>query len=108
VPAAGRLERLGITVEPVTADFAREQALDAADAGVRVTDVARTGPARTALSLGTDVITDVLYPARRKVRTPADLQQALAALKPGDVISLRVYSTAEPIGARVANVRLAE
>jgi serine protease Do len=109
VPAPGRLERLGITVEPVSAEFAREQALDASDRGVRVTEVARSGPARTALlSPGTDVITDVLFPARRKVRTAAELRQALAALGAGDVVSLRVYSTAEPIGARVVNVRLAE
>ena len=108
-PAVGRLDRLGITVEAVSADFAREQALDANDRGVRITDVSHAGPARTALlSPGTDVITDVLYPQRRKIRTAADLQQALAALGANDVISLRVFSTAEPIGPRVVNVRVAE
>ena len=109
MPAAGRVERLGITVAPVTPAFAREQALEAGDVGVRVTDVSRTGPARAAVLLpGTDVITDVLYPTRRKVKSPADLQQAIGALGPGAVVSLRVFSTAEPIAARVVNVRLAE
>jgi serine protease Do len=102
--APGRVDRLGLTVEPAPADLA----LDATDRGVRVTDVSRAGPARTLVFPGTDVITDVLYPARRKVRSAADLVQALSALKPGDAVSLRVYSTAEPIGARVVNVRVGE
>lgn len=102
--AVGRVDRLGITVEPAPANLA----LDAADRGVRVTDVSRAGPSRTLVLQGTDVITDVLYPVRRKVRAAADLVQALAALKPGDAVSLRVYSTAEPIGARVVNVRVGE
>ena len=101
------------TMKIVTAstfpDFAREQALETTDRGVRITDVSRIGPARTALlSQGTDVITDVLYPQRRKVRTAADLRAALDAVRAGEVISLRVFSTAEPIGARVVNVRVAE
>ncbi len=107
-PAAGRVERIGLTVEAVSAEFARESALEPADRGVRVTDVSRAGPARTLVFPGSDVITDVLYPQRRKVRTPAELQQVVAGLRAGDALSLRVYSTAEPIGPRVVNVRVAE
>ena len=101
--------KLGITVEPVSAEFAREANLEAADRGVRVVDVARSGPARGLLAPGSDVVTDVLFPAKRKVRSVADLQGFLGTLKPGDVVSLRVYGTREPlIGARVVNLRVAE
>jgi S1-C subfamily serine protease len=75
---------------------------------VRVTDVSRSGPARQLVSPGSDVITDVLYPQRRKVRSAAELQQIVAGLRGGEALSLRVYSTAEPIGPRVINLRVGE
>ena len=72
-----------------------------------VTDVSRSGSAFRLLAPGSDVITDVLYPSPRKVRSTADLQAVLGSLKAGDVVSLRVYGTAEPlIGVRVVNVRI--
>ena len=92
------------------ADFARDANLDEADRGLRVMDVSPSGPARGLLApRGTDVLTDVLYPVKKKLRAAVDLQGVLATLKPGDVVSLRVYSTAEPlIGPRVVNLRVAE
>jgi serine protease Do len=107
-PTAGRVERIGLTVETVSPEFARESALEAGDRGVRVTDVSRSGPARQLVSPGSDVITDVLYPQRRKVRSAAELQQIVAGLRGGEALSLRVYSTAEPIGPRVINLRVGE
>ncbi len=102
----GETTKLGITVEPVSPEFAREANLAVDDRGLRVTDVSRSGPANRLLA-PSDVITDVLFPERRKVRTAADLQTALGALKNGDVVSLRVYGTAEPlIGVRVVNMRV--
>jgi S1-C subfamily serine protease len=96
-------------VEAVTPEFAREANLTERARGVRVIEVSRSGPARNILFPGTDVITDVLYPAKRQVRTVNDLQAVLQDLKAGDVVSLRVYGTAEPlIGTRVVNVRVAE
>ena len=107
--ATNRNAQLGLTVQPVDAEFARDANLDAADRGLRVLEVQPAGPARNLIApRGTDVITDVLYPAKRKLRTVADLQAALAGMKPGDVVSLRVYGTAEPIGPRVVNLRIAE
>jgi serine protease Do len=100
---------LGITVEPVAPDFARDAHLDEGDRGLRVTEVSPSGPARGLLApRGIDVITDVQFPVKKKVRTVADLQQVLATLKSGDVVSLRVYSTVEPIGPRVVNLRVSE
>ncbi|MGZ9192742.1 MAG: Do family serine endopeptidase [Gemmatirosa sp.] len=109
-PTRGEAVKLGISVEPVSAEFAREANLNATDRGLRITDVARSGPAFRLLAPGSDVITDVIFPApQRKVRTAADLQAILGALKAGDVVSLRVYGTAEPvIGVRVVNVRVGE
>jgi serine protease Do len=107
-PTTGRVDRIGLTVETVTPEFARESALEPGDRGVRVTDVSRTGPARQLVFAGSDVITDVLYPQRRKVRSAAELQQVVTGLRAGDALSLRVYSTAEPIGPRVVNVRVGE
>ena len=107
---AGRAHQLGIAVQPVDGDFARDANLDEGDRGLRVMEVSPSGPARNLLApRGTDVITDVLYPMKKKVRTSADLQAVLAQLRPGDVVSLRVYGTAEPlIGPRVVNLRVAE
>jgi serine protease Do len=108
-PRGQAAEKLGISVEPVSADFAREANLEADDRGLRITDVSRSGPAYRLLAPGSDVITDVQFPVRKKVRAPADLQSVLGTLKPGDVLSLRVYGTAEPlIGVRVVNVRIGE
>jgi serine protease Do len=102
----GEAVKLGIAVEPVTAEFAREANLTADDRGLRVTDVTRSGPANRLLA-PSDVITDVLFPEKRKLRSPADLQAAIGALKSGDVVSLRVIGTAEPlIGVRVVNMRV--
>jgi serine protease Do len=107
---SGRTRQLGVSVTPVDADFARDANLDEADRGLRVMDVSPSGPARGLLApRGTDVLTDVLYPVKKKLRAAVDLQSVLATLKPGDVVSLRVYSTAEPlIGPRVVNLRVAE
>ncbi|AHG91386.1 PDZ/DHR/GLGF domain protein [Gemmatirosa kalamazoonensis] len=106
----GRSRQLGISVQPVDADFARDANLEASDRGLRVMDVSPSGPARGLLApRGTDVLTDVLYPVKKKLRAASDLQNVLAQLKPGDVVSLRVYSTAEPlIGPRVVNLRVVE
>jgi len=98
-------EKLGIAVEPVSAALAREIKLDE-PRGVRVVDVVGSGPAFERLNPSSDVILDVLYPApRRPVRSVADLQDALARLKNGDVISLNVYDV-QARGTRVVNVRV--
>jgi serine protease Do len=110
-PAApvGESPMLGVTLEAITPEFARQANLPQAERGVRVIDVTSSGPARGKLFPGGDVITDIVYPQpARKVRTPAELQQALARLAPGDVVSLRVYSALEPIGPRIVNVRLGQ
>ena len=108
-PARSPLTALGIAVDPVDDAFARTSGLPAVDRGVRVRDVARSGPAAALIGPGTDVITDVLAPApRHHVRTPAELAQALAGAGPGTAVSLRVYGTATPAGVRVVNLQVPE
>jgi len=74
---------------------------------VRVTDVSQDGPARDKLAPGSDIVLSVLYPTpRRDVRSVADLQSAIAALKDGDYVSLLVQSIDPRLGQRVVNLRI--
>ncbi|HEY0779650.1 MAG TPA: trypsin-like peptidase domain-containing protein, partial [Gemmatirosa sp.] len=103
------LAALGLAVDAIDEGFARTASLPAADRGVRVRSVSRSGPAAALIGPGTDVITDVLAPGpRRHVRTPAELEAALAGARPGGAVSLRVYGTAMPAGVRVVNLQMPE
>jgi hypothetical protein len=85
-------DKLGIDVEPVSDDMAREASIPAADRGVRVADVAGAGPAHDKL-VPNDIIVAVLYPEpRHDVHSVADLQAAVSKVKSGDYVSLLVYS----------------
>ncbi len=84
-------EKLGITVEPVSSDLAREASIPDADRGLRVTEVAGSGPAHNKL-FPNDIVVAVLYPEpRHAVHSMDDLQSALAKAKAGDYVSLLVY-----------------
>jgi serine protease Do len=99
--------KLGIAVEPVSADLAREAGLTDAQRGLRVVDVTPGGPSYAKLAENGDVILEVLHPARRPVRSVTDLQQALSGVKGGEFVSLNVYN----IGlkqTRVVNLRIGE
>jgi serine protease Do len=98
---------LGISVAPVSAEIAAQARVSTPVRGVMVSDVTPGGPADEKLARN-DVITEVLYPApRRAINTPADLQQVLSRLKPGDYVSLSVYSLAEPTHApRIVNLQV--
>jgi len=98
---------LGISVAPVSAEIAAQARVSTPVRGVLVSDVVAGGPADEKLARN-DVITDVLFPApRRAVNTPADLQQVLSKLKPGDYLSLSVYSLADPTHApRIVNLQV--
>ena len=99
--------KLGIAVEPVSADLAREAGLTDSQRGLRVVDVTPGGPSYAKLAENGDVILEVLHPSRRPVRSVADLQQALSGVKSGDFVSLNVYN----IGlkqSRVVNLRVGE
>jgi serine protease Do len=89
-------EKLGISVEPITADVAREASIPDADRGLRVSDVVGAGPAHNKL-FPNDIIVAVLYPEpRHEVRSVVDLQSALAKVRDGDYVSLLVYRVGGP------------
>jgi serine protease Do len=91
-PAVGESsEKLGIAVEPVSAELAQQFNLPNDDRGLHVTEVDNEGPAHNKLATN-DIIVAVLYPEPRKpVHTLADLQAALAGKKNGDYVTLLVY-----------------
>jgi serine protease Do len=83
-------DRIGITVAPISADFATRAGLkDAAKNGIRVMKVAGNGPAYKQL-IENDIITKELFPAKRDIHSVADLDAALSTLKNGDVIEFLV------------------
>ncbi|PYP65956.1 MAG: hypothetical protein DMD26_09365 [Gemmatimonadetes bacterium] len=59
--------------------------------GLLVTDVAPSGPAYRELNENSSIIVRVLYPQKREIRSPADLEEAISGLKHGDLITLLVY-----------------
>ncbi len=85
-------DKLGISVGPVPAELAQQAKLTAAYRNaVMITKVAPQGPAYRSL-IESELILQELYPVKRDIKTPNDLQQALSSLKPGDVIELKVYN----------------
>ena len=105
--AAASSDRLGVTVEPVTPEFLRENRLGADKRGVRIMSVDNAGPAYRRLLTG-DIITEILHPApRRPLRSVEELEQTLRSVKAGDVVSLYVYNL-ELQQSRVVSVRVGE
>jgi serine protease Do len=100
-------EKLGVTLEPVSAEFARANRLTDEQRGLRVVDVSPSGPARGKL-IENDVILEIIYPTpRRPVRSAADLQSAMSKMKSGDYISLFVLlPRGQQQQTRVVNLRV--
>jgi serine protease Do len=91
-PSAGESsQKLGLSVEPVSAEFVQQFNLPTEDRGLRVSDVDESGPAHGKL-FPTDIIVAVLYPEpRRPIHSVADLQSAMEHEKTGDYVTLLVY-----------------
>jgi serine protease Do len=97
--------KLGVVVEPVSAQQARDANLGAAARGVRVTQVATGGPAYERLFEG-DIVTEIINPGpRRPVRTVADLNQTLEGLRSGQYVALYVYDVRSQ-NSRVVTLRV--
>ncbi len=99
--------KLGITVEPVSADFARQAKVPEERRGLRVTDVDPQGAARQQFfPNGIDIIVEVIYPAPRKaIKSTADLQAVLSKVSDGDYVSLLVYN-AQQQSTRVVSLKV--
>jgi serine protease Do len=100
--------KLGVTVAPVTRDDVARFDLGPAQRGLLVTDVTAGGPAWGELvdpdRGGPDIILEI---EGQPVKTTAELRDALKAMKPGDIVSLRVYNT-QAKNRRVERIRLGE
>ena len=108
-PGGTAMNRLGISVEPVTPDIAQQLQLPNGMRGLVVTDVTPGGPSWETLvddpqRNGPDIILSV---EDKPVRTEADLRNALKAQKPGSIVTLRVYNPRAQ-GRRVERIKLAE
>jgi serine protease Do len=90
-PSAVRsMDKLGISVEPISSDFAREAKLGSVfRSGLRVAGVSGKGPAYHTLQEN-ELILSVLSPVRRDIKSVEDFQSVVNSLKSGDVITLKV------------------
>ena len=107
--AGSAVNRLGVSVEPVTADVAQQLQLPTNMRGLVVTDVTPGGPSWQTLyddpqNNGPDIILSV---EDKPVRTEADLRNALKAEKPGSIVTLGIYNPRAQ-GRRVERIRLAD
>ena len=93
---------------PVDEDDVQQLKLTVDQRGAIVTDVKAGGPSYGELvdpdHGGPDIILEV---EGAPVRSPADLRKAIAAQKPGSIVSLRVYN-ARAQTRRVERIRLGE
>jgi len=93
-PAGAVMNRLGISVEPVSGDVARQLQIPTEARGLIVTDVTPGGPAWEVLfddpqRGGPDVILSI---EGKPVRSEADLRKAIQNEKPGTIITLQIYN----------------
>ena len=108
-PGGATMNRLGITVEPVTPDIAQQMQLPQGMRGLVVTNVTPGGPAWETLvddpqRNGPDIILSI---EGKPVRTEADLRNALQAEKPGSIVTLGVYNPRTQ-SRRIDRIRLGE
>jgi serine protease Do len=103
------MNRLGISVEPVTPDVAQQLQLPNSMRGLVVTDVTPGGPAWETLlddpqRNGPDIILSV---EGKPVKTEADLRNALKGEKPGSIVTLGIYNPRAQ-GKRVERIKLGD
>jgi S1-C subfamily serine protease len=108
-PGGTAMNRLGISVEPVSPDAAQELQLPANTRGLIVTNVTPGGPAWQVLfddpqQGGPDIILSI---EGKAVRNEADLRKALQAEKPGNIVTLRIYNPRAQ-NRRVERIKLGE
>jgi serine protease Do len=108
-PSGSAMNRLGISVEPVTPDAAQQLQIPADSRGLIVTDVTPGGPAWEVLfddpqRGGPDVILSI---EGKPVRTEGDLRKALAGEKPGSIVTLRIFNPRAQ-ARRVERIRLGD
>ncbi len=100
-----KLDKLGITVEPLSPDL-RGQIEAPYRRGIVVSDVSITGPSFHKLAPDATILLEVLNPGpRRALSSPADLDSVLASVRSGDLVSLLVYNVGVAGGTSVVTVK---
>jgi serine protease Do len=98
---------LGLTVQPVDEESARELDLGADQRGLIVTAVAPGGPAQGEVADPNSGGPDILLSVEGKaVKGTGDLRQVLKNYKAGDIVTLRLYNTRAKTN-RIERIRLA-
>jgi len=108
-PSGAVMGRLGISVEPISADVAQQLQVPADARGLLVTDVTPGGPAWEVLfddpqRGGPDIILSI---EGKPVRTESDLRKALQAEKAGSIVTLRIFNPRAQ-ARRVERIRLGD
>jgi serine protease Do len=102
------IDLLGVTVQPLGPEDARQLELSSDQRGVLVTDVTPGGPSYGEVAEpetgGPDIIQEL---EGKQVNTPADLRQALKSYKAGDIVSLRIYNP-QAKTRRIERIRLGD
>jgi serine protease Do len=106
--AAASIDLLGVTVQPVEQDAARQFSLRPDQRGLLVTGVVPGGPAYGEVADpdtgGPDIILEV---EGKPVKSVADLKQALQGRKAGEIVSLRIYNTQAKL-RRIERIKLGQ
>lgn len=104
--AAAEIDLLGMTVQPVDQNAARQFGLTAEQRGLVVTGVTPGGPAHGEVAEPGNGGPDILLSVEGKpVKGVADLRQALKSFKSGDIVTLRLYNTQAKTN-RIERIRL--
>ena len=82
-------DKLGIVVEPLSSEFAQANNVPTERRGVRVVKVVPGGPAWRSLGQN-DIIFGTNFPAKKTIRTVAELQAILKSVKDGEYLGLQV------------------
>ena len=106
--AGAAVGKLGVTVAPVTREDVAQFDLGPDQHGLLVTDVTAGGPSWGELvdpdRGGPDIILEV---EGKPVKTTTQLRDAIERMKPGEIVSLRVYNT-QGKNRRVERIKLGE
>jgi serine protease Do len=101
-------DKLGLTASTIPTSLARGLKLpEEVRTGLIVRSVQQRGPAFQRL-YPNDFIDEVLYPVRRDIKSMADLDQALAGLKSGQVVTFKLWNSDGRGGgsARTQSIRI--
>jgi serine protease Do len=105
---ASAMPALGLSVAPLDRNTVEQLGLPTAVKGVVVTNVQPDGPAAESIADPDNGGPDVIVSLEGKpVRTPHELRAAMNGLKPGDIVTLRLYNAAAK-NYRIERLKLGE